>query len=1597
MLKRLSDALRDGDRIRGVIRGSAVNHDGRTSALSVPNGPAQEAVIRQAYANAGVEPARVAYVEAHAAGTPLGDPIEMQALAAALGDGRDAERPLLVGSVKTNIGHLEASAGVAGLIKGLLILERGEVPPHLHFRTPSPLIPWERLPVRVPTQRLPCEGPEGVVGVSSFGMSGTNAHVVLERAPSQGPSKGPITAQPPRVHCLPLSARSPEALRALTERYVSALSQGSLSDGRARVEDVCFTAALRRGHHAFRTAVVGRTQDELTTALRGVLSQPVADPAPSGKRRWTFVFSGLTTPWPGMATALLRDEPVFREAFTACSAAIARVAPFSVLELVTQGQVRPDSFDVVQPALFAIQVSLAALWRSWGLEPDAVVGHSMGEVAAAHVAGALSLEDAAAVITTRSQLIRRMQTSGARGGAMVVELPFQQVPQVLEELGVSATVSVAGANAPRLTVLAGPPLELEKVLQALKSRNVFCQRLATNVAGHSPALNAVRGDMLRQLESLKPQRPKVAFYSSVGGQDTEPAFDAAYWASNLIQPVHFWPAVERLLKDGVDGFLELSVHPSLLNPIEQGLHQVGVKGVVLPSLRRPDDDRTVLLQSVAQLFAAGAPVDFRALCDPGARVVDAPRYPWQRRRFWAVPPRTVGAAVVREEQARAHPLLGAHVKSARATGEHFFELSSRAQDQSLWSEHRVSGVGLLPATALPEAVLSAAAEALGTGALVLESLTVHEPVLLGDDATLSGQLVLIPSGPGKDSTGPVQFELYSGEGGSRLRASGSLRREPGDAVAPPPVDVSQVRARCVGETEGAEHFARWKECGLEYGDSASGLERVWQGEGEWLALFRPTEAAATRAFRVHPSLVETALRLGAGDVPGEDARIPVRFDGVRLHRRLTGGHCWLHARSLGEGRVAFSVLDEGGRPVIEVASAHLTEGSAPLTNAAADRASREWLYEVSWRAAPPLKQGAVPPGGSYLLLVDRSGLGERLAARLVAAGQHVITAAPGSRGEVASGSFRVDPSSDEDWKWLLERAGPVRAVVHLWGLDAPGGADSLSAAALEEAQGVGVGAIPPLLRALTATRATEPSLWFVTRGAQAASSRPEPLAVAHAPLWGMARVVALEHPELWGGLLDLDPRRAPEEAEHVAAELLHADGEDQVAYRDGQRKVARLVPTAGGELPAAVTFHADATYLVVGGLRGLGFDLAQWMVARGARHLVLTGRTRLPARAEWASLAPDSESHQAVQAVRTLEGAGAQVRVHAADVADTAQMQALFDTLRREGPPLRGVIHAAGVNRAAPLTRVDAATLQSVLASKLRGGWNLHQLTADLPLDFLLLLSSVAGTWGAASLGPYSAANHFLDALASHRRAKGLTATSVGLGTWAGGGMGAALAQDPKLKKLFAQMGYAVMSPAPTLELVGRFMGSNATQRVLTNVDWARFKPIFEARRRRPLLDLIVTGEAVTQQAAGSAELLARVAAAIDPDARAALLEAHVRRRVAEVMGYEDESALQPGQGFFQLGMDSIMSVQLRSRLEADLAQKLPPTMVFEHPTVKALAAYLRSAVATAQPAPQPAASSHAAAVPVQAPKVIESGPSEEELVRQLADELAALGVQVDE
>ncbi|WP_437915946.1 amino acid adenylation domain-containing protein [Sorangium sp. So ce302] len=637
VLKRLSDAERDGDPILAVIRGSAVNQDGRSQGLTAPNGPAQEAVIRQALAQAGVSPASVGYVETHGTGTPLGDPIEAQALGAVLGEGRPAGAPLWIGSVKTNIGHTEGAAGVAGLIKAVLALSHERIPRSLHFTAPNPHIAWSELPLQVVSEPVPWPAncAPRRAGVSSFGFSGTNAHVLLEEAPRRALVEAPAEApaNEATAYLLPLSAKSPEALSALAATYATFLPASD-----ARLGDIAYTASARRSHHEHRLAVAGGSKDELAAALAayargeraaaGVLEGKATETPP----KVVFVFPGQGSQWAGMGRQLFAEEPEFRRALAACDEAIRREAGFSVIEVLAaeDSARRLESIDVVQPVLFAIEVALAALWRAWGVEPDAVVGHSMGEVAAAHVAGALSPEDAAAVICRRSRLLRAVS---GRGAMALVELSMTDAERALA--GYEDRLSVAVSNGPQSTVIAGDPDALGEVLAALETRSVFCKRVKVDVASHSPSMDPLCGELLVALQAVAPMAARVPMRSTVTTRLLRGhELSAGYWADNLRRPVRFSQVVQRLIAEGHALFVEMSPHPILLPSVEENLREVRAEGAAIASLRRGQPELLSLLESIGRLYVHGHPVSWQRLPVGGGRVIGLPSYPWQRQRCW---------------------------------------------------------------------------------------------------------------------------------------------------------------------------------------------------------------------------------------------------------------------------------------------------------------------------------------------------------------------------------------------------------------------------------------------------------------------------------------------------------------------------------------------------------------------------------------------------------------------------------------------------------------------------------------------------------------------------------------------------------------------------------------------------------------------------------------------------------------------------------------------------------------------------------------------------------------------------------------------------
>lgn len=626
VLKPLTQALVDRDPVYAVIRGSASNNDGKSSgSLGTPSRSGQERLLRRAYENAGVSPGSVQYVESHGTGTSAGDPVELGALGTVLASGRTS--PCLVGSVKTNVGHTEGAAGVAGLIKVALSLHHRLIPPSLHCQQPNPNIPWAELPLQMARELTawPSEPGTGLASVSAFGIAGTNAHVVLGEAP-QSDSKA-ATEHCGRAVLLPISARSWKSVRNLASTYASWLDHNEIS-----LRDVAYAASRLRSHHACRLAVVGETKSELKQQLETWLTSEASIEETIG-RKTVFVFPGQGSQWVGMGRELMQREPVFRESLAECDHALRPFVEWSLLEQLQSDEASPSyrlsEIDCIQPTLLAIEIALAQLWNSWGIKADAVIGHSMGEVAAAFIAGALTLEDAMRIISSRSKLLRR--TAG-RGAMAVVELSTKETEALL--VGLQDRLSIAVSNSPTSTVISGDSAAVEQVLQALEERGVFCRPVRVDVASHSPQMDPLQPELLVALRDLHPTKAAVPIYSTSQARilnGTE--CDAAYWADNLRRPVLFSQMTQELLASDYRVFIEMSPHPVLLPAIEQGFQHAGRAGAAIPSLRRKEPEQQTILTSLGKLYELEYLPVWEQL-NPAGDFVRLPRYSWDEERFW---------------------------------------------------------------------------------------------------------------------------------------------------------------------------------------------------------------------------------------------------------------------------------------------------------------------------------------------------------------------------------------------------------------------------------------------------------------------------------------------------------------------------------------------------------------------------------------------------------------------------------------------------------------------------------------------------------------------------------------------------------------------------------------------------------------------------------------------------------------------------------------------------------------------------------------------------------------------------------------------------
>jgi acyl transferase domain-containing protein/nucleoside-diphosphate-sugar epimerase/acyl carrier protein len=1136
-LKRLSDAQAAGDPILAVIRGSAVNHDGPSGGLTVPNGVAQQAVIRKALSSARVEPGQVGYIEAHGTGTSLGDPIEMGALNAILGAGHSAENPLFVGSVKTNFGHLESAAGIAGVIKVVLALHHGEIPPHLHFHNPNPYIPWNEIPIAIPTHPLAWSA-NRTAGVSSFGLSGINAHVIVQEAPAastQPDQTDPQSAAKP-YWLLPLSARSETALRSLAGAYHRWLSEHPQVD----LADVCATASLRRSHHAHRLSLVCAGSDELLQYLDAAAqgqTQPgmftaIAQP---NQRRMVWVFPGQGSQWLGMGRELLACEPVFRASIEACAAAFQPHVSWSLLaELqASEEQSHLNQIDVIQPTLFAIQVSLAALWRSWGLEPAAVVGHSMGEVAAAHVAGALSLEQAAQIICQRSRLLRRVSGQGAMA---VVERSFEQAQQALR--GYEDRLAVAVNNGPRSTVLSGDPLALQAVAEKLKQDGVDVRYVKVDVASHSPQMDGLLGDLAVVLAGLTPRAGQVAFYSTVANQVCSgDELGADYWVRNLRSPVLFGPAVEQLAKDGHDVFIEISPHPILLPAIDENLRRAGKDALTFPSLRRGEAELRRMYESLGGLYTQGILPRWAALYPQANQMLPLPNYPWQRERYWRE--RVTLTQPAERRLSSAHPLLGEHWDASSHAGSHYWEMSWDGRVLPYLRDHRVGGAAVMPAAAYIEMALEAVQQVWDGASCQLCEVSFERGLGLSDERVIPIQVVL-ENAPSNQAAFVISSR--ASESGWITHARGVAQRQGSGSEGAPRFSLPELQARCQTAVTQEAHYQQASRNGLDYGPAFQGVESIWCASGEALAkvCLPGVLKGQVAGYQLHPALLDAAFQLAGHCLGLGDAglHVPVSVETVRVYAPLPA-RCWGYARQQQHKPLCSDIylLDEQGQVIVEVCGLQVQA----LAQKNEQAAWRDWLYQVAWRPQSFEPPAGALSAGSWLVFSNGDEQSQAILAGLQRNGQRCV----------------VPPPLEGDWKSFLKQAfadQPCQGILYLAALTAtvePAATLQLSTRLLA------------LLQAIYQLGWRDhPHLWLVTSHAQAVTGR-EQIAPAQSSLWGLGRAIAHEHPELNCTQIDLDHQPIQETVENLLAEMAWglsqpALVEDQVAWRAGQRYVARL-------------------------------------------------------------------------------------------------------------------------------------------------------------------------------------------------------------------------------------------------------------------------------------------------------------------------------------------------------------------------------------------------------------------------------------------------------
>ncbi len=1556
LLKRLDDAVRDGDHIFAVVKGSAVNNDaGAKVGYMAPSSDGQAVAVAEAIAVANVLPETIGFVEAHGTGTEIGDPIEHDGLAQVFRAQTQAIGFCALGSVKTNVGHLQITSGTAGFIKTALALHHKLIPPLLNFKTPNPALKLEQSPFFINTEA--CEwkttGTPRRAGVNSLGIGGTNAHAILEEAPtvSRVANTNERTA-----HALMLTARNEVALRQYAGRFARYFTEHP----EVNLADVCFTANTGRKIFDQRVSIVGATAQDFIAQLTSIeKSESCAgavqhDAKANSKSKIGFLFTGQGSQYPDMGRHLFETEPVFREQLNLCAELFLPLLEKPLLEIMfdnesANGLIHQTGY--AQPALFALEYSLAKFWQALGVVPHAVMGHSLGEYAAACFAGVMSLADAVRMVAGRANLMQALEQSGEMWAA------FTSAATVRPLLaGVSQDVSIAAENSPDNTVLSGCSAPLAEVIAKLAALGIRTQKLNTSHAFHSRLMEPMLDQFEQIAQSVAFQSPQLTLISNLTGTAaSDEVTMPQYWRQHIRQPVKFQAGLEQMAALGCQVFVEIGPRPTLTGLGTQCLPD---DCLWLPSIKPSEDNWITLLKSLAQLAVLGL-VDLKNLDREQQRLrLPLPTYPFQHTPYWLERP----AAQATATHQQAQTLLGQRLQIPTLSNT-IFQNDFNPVALPFLKDHLIHGEVVVSGACHVTMLLDAAQLLCKEQPFTLQNIHFPEPLVIEKDQTRTVQVVIEKNAQGRREAQLISFDAALA--GDSILTNQHAQADIVETTVAENEALALAHIRSgLTQTVNIEAFLH-ELAGrkIELGASYRWVKSIQRNAREALGVMtEPSSRSGLAMQQRHPGMLDAGftLLLAMGMHQEGTTWLPFAIEAVRVlkQKHEVPAYAYLALRDGSNNEHATAdvkLCDAAGNVLIELVGLQARQADLSALNRSAQRKVTALMHEIVWEpieltASLDVESSREEP---WLILADRLGVGHLLAQRLERAGQSclIVRAKGDGVAQVSTSTHTIDPLSATAFSNLIQSLGPkpkLAGIINLWPLDAStdGVANTIAAQLTSGAT------VLHLLQACVKHNvAISQRFCLVTDRAQALTGDTFPINSAQSTLWGIGMTAALEHPELKVTCVDLqlaDPERAAQQLWHT----MHLkQNEWRLAYRAEQAFVARINRVREATTPEQqpLVFSEHITYVVTGATGGLGLATAAWLVEHGARHLLLLSRQPL--------------STQAQQAINTLSQQGASVAHLCVDIADRQSLESALLSTQAEGARKLGILHCAGVLDDHLLIDLQWSNFDNAYSAKVLGTLNLDELTRQLDVDCFVMFSSAASLLGNRGQANYAAANSFMDAIAHQRKFAGLPALSINWGPWASVGMAQS---NSKISRQLSAQGFSALSTQLALQALGSSLLGTRTQVGVIDCQWDQY--LQGAEQLQSFLSKVATAPINTQeqQRQDAQSAIVEQFAQASTAERLSLLTTIVNTQIRKILGLAETMAVPEDQALTDQGFDSLMAVQLTNAVGRMLGQRLPVSLVFNYPSPKALSLYLLELINGQLATPEQAAATDGGAKPSQ-------------------------------